>query len=188
MLSLARLESGVDAFQHMPLALEPAVRRCVEEQRGRAEAKGLDYGLDLDLHGEVPVVTADEEAIRQILDNLIDNAIKYTPERGRVRVTLRAVKDGIVLEVSDTGIGIPRDDLPRVFERFYRVDKARSREVGGTGLGLSIVRHLVQSIGGQITVDSRLAVGSTFMVRLPRSSIPRPAAVHAEDRVRESSA
>ena len=78
----------------------------------------------------------------------------------------------MVLEVSDTGIGIPREELPRVFERFYRVDKARSRELGGTGLGLSIVRHLVGSLGGSIAVESRLGVGSTFSARLPRSPAP----------------
>ena len=103
-----------------------------------------------------------------MFNNLIDNAIKYTPEQGTVRVTCQATADGVSIEVADSGIGIPRDDLPRVFERFYRVDKARSRELGGTGLGLSIVKHLVQSIGGQITVESRLGAGSQFTVVLPR--------------------
>ncbi len=110
----------------------------------------------------------DEEAIRQILDNLMDNAIKYTPEGGSVRVRCQAERSTVSIEVADSGIGIPRDDLPRVFERFYRVDKARSRELGGTGLGLSIVKHLVQSLGGQITVDSRIGAGSRFTVQLPR--------------------
>ena len=111
---------------------------------------------------------ADEEAVRQIFDNLIDNAIKYTPDGGSVRVSCRTQGGEVAVEVADTGIGIPRDDLPRIFERFYRVDKARSRELGGTGLGLSIVKHLIQSIGGQITVNSRLGAGSKFLVKLPR--------------------
>jgi two-component system phosphate regulon sensor histidine kinase PhoR len=110
---------------------------------------------------------ADEEAVRQILDNLIDNAFKYTPEGGSVRVSCAIAGGGVTVEVADTGIGIPRDDLPRVFERFYRVDKARSRELGGTGLGLSIVKHLVQSIGGQVRVASRVNAGSRFTVQLP---------------------
>jgi two-component system phosphate regulon sensor histidine kinase PhoR len=168
LIRLARLEAGQDAFRHTPLVLEPAVRRIVEGHRPRARTRSLDYGLDVDLHGEEPVVLADEEAVRQILDNLIDNAINYTPEGGQVRVTLGADADGIILAVKDNGIGIPRDEKSRIFERFYRVDKARSREVGGTGLGLSIVRHVVQSLGAQISVQSRPGSGSTFTVRLPR--------------------
>jgi two-component system phosphate regulon sensor histidine kinase PhoR len=173
LLSLARLESDQSFFHHAPFSLEPLVRQCVEAQRGRAEAKGLSYDMTAETHNGDAVVTADEEAVRQILDNLIDNAIKYTPEGGRVRVAMRTTDVGAVLEVADSGIGIPRDELPRVFERFYRVDKARSRELGGTGLGLSIVKHLVQSIGGQISVDSRVGVGSTFTIRLPRTGTPR---------------
>jgi two-component system phosphate regulon sensor histidine kinase PhoR len=170
MLSLARLDAGQDVFQHKPMLLARAVRRCAEEQRARALAKGLDYELEIAPETEAAVVTADEEAIRQILDNLIDNAIKYTPEGGRVLVSVS--QDGqtaIALEVVDTGIGIARDEQPRIFERFYRVDRARSREVGGTGLGLAIVKHLVQSLGGQLSLRSRLGAGSTFTVQLPRS-------------------
>jgi two-component system phosphate regulon sensor histidine kinase PhoR len=114
------------------------------------------------------MILADEEAIRQIADNLIDNAIKYTPENGSVRVRCSVLDDSVVFDVTDTGIGIPRDDLPRIFERFYRVDKARSRELGGTGLGLSIVKHLVQSIAGRVDVTSRVGSGTRFTVRVPR--------------------
>jgi two-component system, OmpR family, phosphate regulon sensor histidine kinase PhoR len=176
MLSLARLDSGQELLHLAPMFLAPLVRRCVEAQRGRAEAKRLDYGLNPAPADDATVAVADEEAIRQIVDNLIDNAIKYTPEGGRVRVTLRDEGESLALEVADSGIGIPRDDLPRIFERFYRVDKARSRALGGTGLGLSIVKNLVGALGGQVAVDSRLGAGSTFTVRLPRSgpSPPRP--------------
>ncbi len=171
LLSLARIESGQEIFEHQPLALVPVLGACVEAHRGRAEAKSLDLtyepaGLDLDT-----LVLADEEALRQIFDNLIDNAIKYTPESGSVSVCCYADHNEVSVEVADTGIGIPRDDLPRIFERFYRVDKARSRELGGTGLGLSIVKHLVQSIGGQIDVASRVGSGSRFTVHLPRGPI-----------------
>jgi two-component system phosphate regulon sensor histidine kinase PhoR len=120
------------------------------------------------------MVRADEEAIRQILDNLLDNAINYTPNGGRISVTCRISAEYLVLDVRDTGIGIHREDLPRVFERFFRVDKARSREVGGTGLGLSIVKHLVQSLGGRVSVESRLNAGSTFRVTLPRCPAATP--------------
>ena len=168
LLSLARLESGQEVYDHKPLVLSKWVITCVESHRARAESKSQILDLDLSQLNPATLVLADEEAVRQILDNLIDNAIKYTPEQGTVRVTCQATADGVSIEVADSGIGIPRDDLPRVFERFYRVDKARSRELGGTGLGLSIVKHLVQSIGGQITVESRLGAGSQFTVVLPR--------------------
>ena len=168
LLSLARIESGQEVFEHGPLALARVLNSCVESYRDRALAKGQNLALDLGaLDGET-LVRADEEAVRQILDNLIDNALKYTPEEGDVRVHCRLDGDSVAVEVSDSGIGIPRDDLPRVFERFYRVDKARSRELGGTGLGLSIVKHLVQSIGGEIAVESRVGAGSKFTVQLPR--------------------
>ena len=179
LLSLARLESGHESFDHGPLPLAPTARRCAEAHRDRAAAKGLDYGVDLGGIDERALVLADEEAIRQILDNLIDNAIKYTPEGGRVGISGRLDPDGrVALEVADSGVGIPRDDLPRVFERFYRVDKARSRAMGGTGLGLAIVKHLAQALGGQVSVASRLGAGSTFTVRLPRHVPQGPGGDH----------
>jgi two-component system phosphate regulon sensor histidine kinase PhoR len=171
LLSLARIESGQEVFEHKPLALAPVLASCIESHRGRAEARSLSLGLELGALDDETLITADEEAIRQILDNLIDNAIKYTPDGGSVEVTCRLDDEVVSVEVADTGIGIPRDDLPRVFERFYRVDKARSRELGGTGLGLSIVKHLVQSLGGQITVDSRIGAGTQFTVQLPRDQV-----------------
>jgi len=115
------------------------------------------------------VAWADEEAVGQMLDNLVDNALKYTPEGGRIRVRCYAEDEYVCLEVSDTGIGIPERDLPRVFERFYRVDKARSRELGGTGLGLSIVKHLAQAMHGTVRASSVYGQGSKFQVRLPRA-------------------
>ncbi len=169
LLSLARLESGQEVFDHQPLDVVPVIEACTEALRGRATAKNLDLTFDPDGVDERTMILADEEAVRQIVDNLIDNAIKYTPEHGSVRVRCSVQGDSIAFEVTDTGIGIPREDLPRIFERFYRVDKARSRELGGTGLGLSIVKHLVQSIGGEIEVSSRLGSGSQFTVRFPRS-------------------
>ena len=114
-------------------------------------------------------VWADEEAFDQILDNLVDNALKYTPDGGRIQVAWRPEGESVCLEVSDTGIGIPEQDLARIFERFYRVDKARSREMGGTGLGLAIVKHLSQAMKGSVQASSRLGRGAAFTVRLPRA-------------------
>jgi two-component system phosphate regulon sensor histidine kinase PhoR len=168
MLSLARLDSSQEFFEHGPLSLVPVLESCLEGHKGRAETKSLVLSFEPgNLNGET-LVLADEEAVRQIFDNLIDNAIKYTSEGGRVRVVCALASDAVSVEVSDTGIGIPREELPRIFERFYRVDKARSRELGGTGLGLSIVKHLITSIHGQISVTSRIGSGTRFTVRIPR--------------------
>ena len=110
---------------------------------------------------------ADHEGLREILDNLIDNAIKYTPDGGCVTVSWQCGAGTCQIAVTDTGIGIKSEDQRRVFERFYRVDKARSRELGGTGLGLAIVKHLVQSFGGKVGVSSEPGQGSTFTIELP---------------------
>jgi two-component system phosphate regulon sensor histidine kinase PhoR len=115
---------------------------------------------------ESVLVMADEEALEQILDNLIDNAIKYTNSGGTITVRWGAVANRCRLDVEDTGIGIPQAHILRIFERFYRVDRARSRELGGTGLGLSIVKHLVQILDGTVSVTSRLEKGSKFTVEL----------------------
>lgn len=117
-------------------------------------------------------VEGDEDKLRQIFMNLLSNAINYTHDGGSVKVTVvnGHKPDGtetVVFTVSDTGMGIPRKDLPRIFERFYRVDKARSRSSGGTGLGLSIVKHLVELHRGSITVESDLGIGSSFILELP---------------------
>jgi len=108
-----------------------------------------------------------KDQLEQVVVNLVDNAIKYTPGGGRVDVTAERTPDGVAVHVADTGIGIMSQDLPRIFERFYRVDKARSRQSGGTGLGLSIVKHIVESHGGQVTVESEFNRGSTFTFTLP---------------------
>jgi len=114
---------------------------------------------------------------------LLDNAVKYTPENGTITVTARPVSDdaeqpaivtAVELSVNDTGIGIPERDRPRVFERFYRVDKARSRELGGTGLGLAIVRHIVEGLGGRVWVEANTPTGSRFVVRLPVQQVSPP--------------
>jgi two-component system phosphate regulon sensor histidine kinase PhoR len=108
--------------------------------------------------------------IIQVFSNLIDNAVKFTPEKGKITVKAREEDDFIQIDVSDTGIGIEEEHLPRIFERFYRVDKARSREMGGTGLGLAIVKHIVHANKGKVSVKSEPGKGSTFSVFLPKAT------------------
>lgn len=112
-------------------------------------------------------IQANADYVKQIILNLVDNAIKYTPENGAVNVKIFAEKENAVIKVSDTGMGIPKEDQARIFERFYRVDKARSREIGGTGLGLAITKHIAMNLGGTISVESELEKGSTFTVKIP---------------------
>jgi len=166
LLILGRIESGQEMMELEELPLHEAVQACVSRQEPRAQAKSLRLEL-LPAPGTVTVL-ADDEALAQILDNLVDNAIKYTPPQGRVTLRWFAEGSQSVLQVEDTGVGIPEKDLGRIFERFYRVDKARSRQLGGTGLGLAIVKHLAQVLGGSISVTSELGAGSTFTLRLPR--------------------
>jgi two-component system phosphate regulon sensor histidine kinase PhoR len=165
LLALARIEGAEAAPEPTAVPLHQCAAEAVERHRNRASAKGVELKV-----ADAPPVTAwtDEEAVEIILDNLIDNAIKYTPEGGSIVVSSGSGGESSWLEVSDTGVGIPESDLPRVFERFYRVDKARSRELGGTGLGLSIVKRLAQANGGSVTARSSPGRGSAFVVRLPR--------------------
>jgi signal transduction histidine kinase len=168
LLSLARVESGAEAFEFQEVALGEVVRSCLERHRSRAEANGqLLEAVPPEGNGTPLSAWADEEAERQILDNLVDNALKYTPPGGRIGVRWWAADGQACLEVADTGVGIPEADLLRVFERFYRVDKARSRELGGTGLGLAIVKHLAQAMRGSVAAASGPGRGSTFTVNLP---------------------
>jgi two-component system phosphate regulon sensor histidine kinase PhoR len=169
LLSLARIESQQDVFDFHPLPLVALVQERAASHRDRAEAKSVELHFEATA-SQSDLVYADEEALRQILDNLIDNAIKYTPStdgRGRVQVTCRREPGRVAVDVADNGIGIARDEQERIFERFYRVDKARSRALGGTGLGLSIVKHLVQTLDGTIEVSSRLGAGSKFTIMFP---------------------
>lgn len=129
-----------------------------------ARTKNISLNCDAD---EIIKIAANADYVKQIILNLVDNAIKYTPENGNVNVKIFADKDDAVIKVSDTGMGIPKEDQARIFERFYRVDKARSREIGGTGLGLAITKHIAMNLGGTISVESELEKGSTFTVRIP---------------------
>ena len=161
LISLARIESGQRTYEVEDVDVEPVVEACLEHHRPSAEAQQLS--LQAEPPTDPVVVRADDEALRQILDNLVNNAIKYTPAAGHVRVGWRADGRSALIEVSDTGIGVSPEDQPRLFERFFRVDKARSRELGGTGLGLSIVKHLAQFFGGSVGVRSTPGQGECVL-------------------------
>ncbi len=163
LLSLAELEQPDLALRRERFDLRAAVERQVAVLRDAARAAGI--ALELAPGGSV-WVEADRVQIEQAVANLLDNAVKYT-ERGRADVRLGASESLAWFEVSDTGPGIPSEDQPRVFERFYRVDKARSREKGGTGLGLSIVKHAIHLHGGEVTLTSAPGAGSRFGFRIP---------------------
>ncbi len=169
LLTLARIEAQETKPALDELDLVAAVRECTERYAPIAEQKRLE--LASDLTSETLRVHAEAEGLRQIVGNLLDNALKYTQSGGSVRVVLRREEDDALLEVIDSGIGIEPRDQEHIFERFYRADKARSRDFGGTGLGLSIVKHLVLSYAGRVGVESRLGHGSTFSVRLPLAPV-----------------
>lgn len=165
LLTLSRVESGRETFEKDVLDLREPARLSIASLAAQAQQKGLALGADL---GEAATfVRGDSEALRVVVDNLVANAIQYTPPGGTVRVRVKRDGATAVLQVEDSGIGIETRDQERIFERFYRVDKARSRELGGTGLGLSIVKHIVLAHGGHIGVASEPGHGSTFTVRLP---------------------
>lgn len=164
LLDLAKIEAGRRPVRMEDFPLSETVARIVGDFGAKAEYKTIT------LVAEVPEgirVSADRDAVHQILANLTDNAVRYTRPGGEVSISAANDGDRVSVRVSDTGIGIPDEELPRIFERFYRVDKARSRESGGTGLGLSIVKHLVEAHAGRIEVRSTLGEGSTFVFTLP---------------------
>ena len=160
LLKLSRIEAGRLELELRPVSVETLVNCCVETARLKAEAKGLR--IHVQLPEGLPPVRGDSAQLAEVLQNLLDNALQYTPSGGQIDVT--AVSDGreVTFTVADTGIGIPESDLERIFERFYRVDAARSREAGGTGLGLAIARHIVDAHKGRIWVESAVGQGSRF--------------------------
>ncbi|NMC73718.1 MAG: PAS domain-containing protein [Geobacteraceae bacterium] len=168
LLALSRMESGVMELEPTSVNLAGTVARTFHLLEGKALAKQVSLVASSSL-ADTPPVLADPSRLEQVLINLLDNAVKYTPAGGSVTVSATQENDHIRIDVADTGVGIPPQDLPRIFERFYRVDTARSRDMGGTGLGLSIVKHIVQAHGGTISVDSTPGKGSTFSFTMKRA-------------------
>jgi two-component system sensor histidine kinase ResE len=166
LLDLARMEAGHIQLDLSEIFLPDFIQRVI--RKFQALAKDQKVRLTAKMDKDVTTVYWDEDKIEQVLTNLIDNAIRHTPQEGSVCVYAYHEDQGITLEVQDSGTGIPEEDLPFVFERFYKADKARTRgQSGGTGLGLSIVKHLVHAHGGEVSVKSQLGKGTVFIVHLP---------------------
>ena len=163
---LSNIELGKVTLRREPVRIADVVGSVIDIIAPRAARARV--AVTAQIPADLSDVPADRDRLAQILINLIDNAVKYTPEGGSVTVTGRNREDGMIeVAVSDTGIGIPPGDLPRITERFYRVDKARSRELGGTGLGLAIVKHLVMAHGGELRIESEQERGTTVHFTLP---------------------
>ena len=169
LLDLARLESQEQVENPVPVDVRNVLMSVLARMRRVARKKNMTLQRKRFGRAAHYTVRRDETQLTSMFTNLVDNAVKYTPPGGRVEVTGGSEGSEVVIRVSDTGIGIPEKKLPRIFERFYRVDKARSKETGGTGLGLSIVKHVAENHGGRVTVESTPGEGSTFTVYLPRS-------------------
>jgi two-component system, OmpR family, phosphate regulon sensor histidine kinase PhoR len=165
LMTLSRLELKTTRFQFASYCVNALLADCVDSMRPMAEKKRV--ALHVERTDDNVEVFCDSEAVHQIMANLLDNALKYTAADGSVTVGAQPLNDTVEIYVRDTGTGIPAGELSRLFERFYRVDKARSRELGGTGLGLAIVKHLVRAQGGNVRVESEIGKGSTFLFTLP---------------------
>ena len=165
LLMLSKMDADRLDFETRRIPARALIESCVETAMPRSRDK--DLRLSVNLAEKVPDIAGDRRRLTEVLQNLIDNAIQYTPAGGQIMVSAAPVDSEVVFTVSDTGIGIPQAEQPRIFERFYRVDVARSREVGGTGLGLSIAKHLVEGHGGRIWVESEAGHGSQFHFSVP---------------------
>jgi two-component system phosphate regulon sensor histidine kinase PhoR len=166
LLEVSRLESSPELPRPQNVELAAVVRKAAELLLPTAQKKSQH--LSLEVSGHLPRVLGNPDYLHRAIANLVDNAIKYTPEGGTIIVRALADQEAVIVEVTDNGIGIAASELDRVFERFYRVDRSRSREMGGTGLGLSIVKHVAQVHGGSIDVISTPGKGSTFHLKIPR--------------------
>ena len=165
LLDLAAVEQGEARLKPAPVRMRDVVAPVEALIRPAAEAR--HQTLALEVPDDLPAVLADRDRLAQVLINLLDNAVKFTPEGGRIALSARGVDGRVILAVSDNGVGIPASDLPRIFERFYRVGRSRDRREGGTGLGLAIAKHLTQAMHGTIEVESAPGTGTTFRVSLP---------------------
>jgi len=165
LLKLSQMDAERMELEVRSVGVAQLVESCYETAQRRAAEKGLSLTLNLPTH--LPDVAGDNRRLQEVLQNLLDNAIQYTLPEGKIVLSAEPGNDEVIFTVADTGIGIPQADQPRIFERFYRVDVARSREAGGTGLGLAIAKHLIEVHGGRIWVESELGVGSKFHFSVP---------------------
>jgi signal transduction histidine kinase len=165
--TLSRVETGELSLVRRLVAPGALLAQAVAAHRPLAEKKQIS--LNVDIEPDLPALPVDPDRMAQVLGNLLNNALRHTPQAGRITLQARRHESGVELLVQDTGPGIAPEDLPRVFERFYRTDKSRQRETGGAGLGLAIARSIVELHGGQIWAESTLGEGTTFLIRLPSS-------------------
>ncbi len=165
LLRLSQLDAEQLELEIRAVSVPQLIESCYETAQRRAAEK--DLSLSLNVPSQLPEIAADNRRLQEVLQNLLDNAIQYTLPGGKIVLSAEARGDEVIFTVADTGIGIPQADQPRIFERFYRVDVARSREAGGTGLGLSISKHLVEAQGGRIWVESEVGAGSKFHFAVP---------------------
>lgn len=168
LLKLSRIEAGQLKLEFRPVSVTQLIESCVETAQLKAVPRQL--ALNVRLPDEFPPVRGDANSLQEVLQNLLDNALQYTPAGGKIDVSASCSDGRVVVTVADTGIGIPQAEQERIFERFYRVDAARSREAGGTGLGLSIARHIMEAHGGRLWVESAVAEGSRFHFSIPVAS------------------
>jgi len=165
LLQLSKLDYDKMEWNMKSLSILNILRDCVVKMEMAAKQK--NQSLSFEAIGELCEINGDKDRIEQVIINIISNAIKYTPENGSIKVTAKRLKDSVEIRIADSGIGIPKDDLPRLFERFYRVDKARSRSMGGTGLGLSIAKNIVEAHKGSIRIESEYGKGSEVIINFP---------------------
>ncbi|MBE9570653.1 MAG: PAS domain-containing sensor histidine kinase, partial [Proteobacteria bacterium] len=166
LLTISDIELEEVKFFFESVSLSGVVENVLPVVESKATEKRL--AINKDIPEGLPSIRADRDRLSQILLNVLDNAVKFTPESGKVSITASDDKEGyVIVRISDTGIGVPEDEIPRLGERFYRVDKARSRELGGTGLGLSIVKHLMMAHNGRIEIESKLGRGTTVSLSFP---------------------
>ncbi len=181
LLDLSKLESGEVPLRREEVALAPLVSRVMSEIE--VASADRDVEVSSDLPDDLPAIEADPERVHQVIFNLVDNAVRFTPEGGEVRIEAHRHDGAVEVSVADTGVGIPPEALPRLFERFYRVDPARARGDGGTGIGLAIARSVVEAHGGTIRAESEPGQGSTFTFDLPVApAAERPSAAAATNR------
>ena len=172
LLVLAQVDSWQYSLEVSPIDLGSVVRNSVESMQSKAERFGIEVNFD---DGSEHQCVCDAQKLYQVFLNLIDNAVKYSDPGARVDISIEEDESSLAVRVSDTGVGIPKEDLGQLFDRFYRVNKDRSRSTGGSGLGLSISREIVALHGGEIDVKSEVGTGSTFVVRIPKTPLPRSA-------------
>jgi two-component system phosphate regulon sensor histidine kinase PhoR len=166
LISISKLEAGMKMSKRY-FGINNFLEEIIEEIKYLSDKKNINIIFSSDV-SEKTQVFADSEKIKQVMVNLIDNAVKYTSENGEVKISVASKDKEVIISIEDNGIGIPKEDIPRIFERFYRVEKARSRDKGGSGLGLSIVKHILELHNSQIKIESEVDKGTKFEFSLPR--------------------